>query len=197
MIAGLRAAGQLMERQGRRHHADPGDGLRTGSRWSGRCKVKPTEPPGFGICRSAATRRPTKLPAPPCFRWTTARRASLPVRCIWCRHFGLEGRRHGGGRASAVSGNETTGCQARRFRRPPRGHRRANRDHSAEPCSHYDRFGDRRLVAGRGAGDHAVGAGVVALPRRGPQSRHARDGRRDRCCFRSRGRWAFTRSIMP
>ena len=29
----------------------------------------------------------------------------------------------------------------------------------------------RRIAAGRGAGDHAVGAGVVALPRRGPQPR--------------------------
>ena len=32
----------------------------------------------------------------------------------------------------------------------------------------------RRPAAGRGAGDHAVGAGVVALSRRGPQPRQAR-----------------------
>src|SRR5258705_9862788 len=35
-------------------------------------KVEPTEPHGFGRCRSAATRRPTRLPAPPCSCWTTA-----------------------------------------------------------------------------------------------------------------------------
>jgi hypothetical protein len=77
--------------------------------------------------------------------------------------------------------------QARRSRRAALGHRRADRDHPAEPRADHHRLGHRRLdrgavhrraAAGRGAGDHAVRRGVVALPRRGPEPRQARDGAR-------------------
>ena len=44
----------------------------------------------------------------------------------------------------------------------------------------------RRPVAGRGAGDHAVGAGVVALSRRGSEPRQAGERRRDRPSLRRR-----------
>ena len=95
------------------------------------------------------------------------------------RHLRLEGRRHGRGRAGAVSGNEGARREARRSRRAAGGDRRADRDHSAEPGADHHRLGDgrfdlgavhRRPVAGRGAGDHAVGAGVVALSRRGSRA---------------------------
>ena len=85
--------------------------------------------------------------------------------------------------------------QAGRSGRPARGHRRADRNHSAEPRADHHRLGDRRLdrgavhrrlAAGRGAGDHAVGAGVVALPRRGSAARHASQRRRDRPRVRHR-----------
>src|SRR5258705_8156416 len=70
------------------------------------------------------------------------------------------------------------GGQPRRSRRPARGHRRTDRNHSAKPCPDYHRFGDgrfdlgavRRPVAGRGAGHYAMliilamGIGLFARP---------------------------------
>ena len=62
------------------------------------------------------------------------------------------------------------------------GHRRADRDHSAEHRADHHRLGDRRLdrgavhrrpAAGRGAGARAVRGGVVALSPRGPEPRAA------------------------
>ena len=87
---------------------------------------------------------------------------------------------------------KTTRRQARRSRRPARGHRRPDRNHSAEPRADHHRLGDRRFDLGavhrrpaarRGAGDHAVGAGVVALSRRRPQPRQ--EGRRPARSLRS------------
>ena len=111
-------------------------------------------------------------PARPCPRRAALRAGRRDVSGLG--HFGLQGRRHGRRGAGAVSGNEGARRQAGRSRRPARGHRRADRNHSAEPRADHDRLGHRRLdrgavhrriAAGRGAGDHAVGAGVVALPR--------------------------------
>ena len=95
-------------------------------------------------------------------------------------HFRIEGRRHGCRRAGAVSGDEGARRQARRPRGAARRNRRADRNHPAEPGADHHRLGHRRLdlgavhrrpVAGRRARDHAVGAGLVALPQRGFEPR--------------------------
>ncbi len=121
----------------------------------------------------------SRQPARPCPRRPALRAGRRDVSGLG--HLRLEGRRHGRGGAGAVSGNEGARRQARRSRRPARGHRRADRNHSAQPGADHHRLGDRRFdlgavhrrsAAGRGAGDHAVGAGVVALSRRGSQPRH-------------------------
>ena len=81
-------------------------------------------------------------------------------------------------------GDEAARRQAGRSRRPARRHRRADRNDPAKPGADHHRLGHRRFDRGpvhrrpaarRGAGDHAVGAGVVALPRRGSQP--CQDGR--------------------
>jgi len=88
-------------------NADPGDGLRAGTRrisgstpsrrgpwrrrWSGRCKVKPTEPPGFGGPAAPLRVARRSLPAPPCSCWTTARRASLQGTSLMSMGFGAAG----------------------------------------------------------------------------------------------------------
>ena len=123
-------------------------------------------------------------PARPCPRRPALRAGRRDVSGVG--HLRLESRRHGGGGAGAVSGDEAARRQAGRSRCPARRHRRADRNHSAEPRADHHRLGDRRFdfgavyrrpAAGRRAGDHAVGAGVVALSRRGPQSRQARQRR--------------------
>ena len=90
------------------------------------------------------------------------------------RHLGREGRRHGGGRAGAVSRNEGARRQTRRSRRAVVRDRRANRDHSAEPGPHHHRLGDRRVdrgavhrraIARRGARDSALLCRAPALSR--------------------------------
>ncbi len=119
--------------------------------------------------------------AGPCPRRAALRAARRDVPGVG--HFGLEGRRHGGGRAGAVSGNEGARRQGRRSGGAAGRHRRADRNHSAKPRADHHRLGHRRFDLGavhrrsaarRGAGDHAVGAGVVALSRRGSQPRQAR-----------------------
>ena len=116
-------------------------------------------------------------PAGPCPRRAALRAGRRDVPGLG--HLRLQGRRHGRRGAGAVSGNEGARRQAGRSGRPALGHRRPDRDHPAEPGADHDRLGHRRIdrgavhrrpAAGRGAGDHAVGAGVVALPRRGPDA---------------------------
>ena len=118
-----------------------------------------------------------RQPARPCPRRAALRAGRRDVSGVG--HFGLQGRRHGRRGAGAVSGDEAARRQGGRSGRPARRHRRADRNHSAEPGADHDRLGHRRLdcravhrrlAAGRGAGDHAVGAGVVALSRREPAS---------------------------
>ena len=125
-------------------------------------------------------------PAWTCQRWAALRAGRRDVSGVG--HLRLQGRRHGRGGAGAVSRDEGARRQARRSRRAAGGHRRPDRNHSAESRSDHHRFGDRgfdlgavyrRPVAGRGAGDHAVGAGVVALSRRGSQPCHQGQARRD------------------
>ena len=81
---------------------------------------------------------------------------------------------------------QARGAKPRRSRRAARGHRRADRNHSAEPRADHHRLGHgrvdlgavhRRPAAGRGAGAHAVGAGVVALPQGRSEPREARQRR--------------------
>ena len=50
---------------------------RSKRRWSRPCRAKWTAPPGFGRCRSGATPRQTKLPAPRCSCSTTGRQVLL------------------------------------------------------------------------------------------------------------------------
>ena len=111
-------------------------------------------------------------PARPCPRRAALRAGRRDVSGLG--HFGLQGRRHGCRGAGAVSGNEAARRQAGRSGRPPLRHRRADRNHPAEPRADHHRLGHRRLdrravhrrsAARPGARDHAVGAGVVALSR--------------------------------
>ncbi len=105
------------------------------------------------------------------------------------RHFRLEGGRHGGGRAGAVSRDEAARRQARRSGGAAVVVRRDVGDDPAEPGADHHRFGHRRVdrgtvhrraAAGAGAGARAVRGRVVALPQRRPLRRAARQQARDR-----------------
>ncbi len=85
-------------------------------------------------------------PARPCPRRAALRAGRRDVSGVG--HFRLEGRRHGRRGAGAVSGNEGARRQAGRSGRPARRHRRADRNHPAEPRADHDRLGHRRLDRG-------------------------------------------------
>ena len=87
-----------------------------------------------------------RLPARPCARRPLLRAARRDVSRL--RHFRLEGRRHGGDRAGAVSRDEAARQPRGRADRDPRGVRRDERDDPAEPRADHHRLGHRRLDRG-------------------------------------------------
>ena len=94
-----------------------------------------------------------RQPARPCPRRPALRAGRRDVSRL--RHLGLEGRRHGGDRAGAVSRDGKARRRPRRARRPAGRDRRADRNRSAEPDPHRARLGhrhfDRGAVHGRPA----------------------------------------------
>ena len=79
----------------------------------------------------------------------------------------LQGGRHGGDRAGAVSRNEGPWLETRRTGGAVVGNRRSNRNHPAEPGADHGRLGDRRVD--RGAVHRRTAAG--ARGRRDPVRR--------------------------
>ena len=134
-----------------------------------------------------------RQPAGPCARRPVlcAGRRDVPG----VRHLRLQGGRHGGDRAGAVPRDEEARRQARRAGRAAVGHRRADRDHSAQHRADHHRLGHRRLDRARCSpagccrrvvlGARAVRRRLVALSQRGPAAHVARAAQaRDRhsCC---------------